>query len=460
MAADRPHGITCECAVCSQKLPFELPDAVIKAVIDGKVVIFAGAGISTENRTAFPSTFYTEICKELDIEPEAGPSFPALMSRFCERPNGRAELLRKIKQRFDYADAFPAVRRFATRFHDELATISQFDTIITTNWDDYFERECGATPYVTPEDYAFWDLPGRKVFKIHGSINNLGSIVATTEDYKRCYRSLQRGVLGSTLKTLLATKTVIYIGYSFSDEDIVRIHELLTAEMKGIRPHAYFVTPHGKMSAKLAKANITTIQTDGAFFLSKIKEDLVAKDLLLADDRFAGVRQALQKARKVQGDLTDQFDVHQYPLLLLSVHYLDGLIHGLERILRRYAFGDYTPARIRKLIHSYQHVQDDHHAAGSYSDSAYADGYQSSLLWLRADDRLRQHLPFYRVYTSHSSLTTLRAYKVALRAECKTRKHPVRYCKGVAKTMEGAPRDLFLYHEPFLKLSPLDDPTV
>lgn len=36
---------------------------------------------------------------------------------------------------------------------------------------------------VAPEDFAFWDLPDRKVLKIHGSIHSLGSILATRSDY-------------------------------------------------------------------------------------------------------------------------------------------------------------------------------------------------------------------------------------------------------------------------------------
>lgn len=80
---------------------------------------------------------------------------------------------------------------------------------MTTNWDDYFERECGAIPIVTAEDFAFYNLAGRKVFKIHGSISNYGSIIATAEDYTRCYNNLKTGLIGSHLKSLLATTAVV-----------------------------------------------------------------------------------------------------------------------------------------------------------------------------------------------------------------------------------------------------------
>src|SRR5439155_7591185 len=118
----------------------------------------------------------------------------------------------------------------ATAFHRALSTSWQVKDIVTTNWDDYFEGECAATPFVTAEDFAFWGLPGRRVLKIHGSVSGLGSIVVTREDYERCFQSLSTGLLGSSLRMMLATKTFLFVGYSVADSDLVNILRLLTVE--------------------------------------------------------------------------------------------------------------------------------------------------------------------------------------------------------------------------------------
>src|ERR1041384_4185495 len=95
--------------------------------------------------------------------------------------------------------AFHTLKRFPSCYvrqpgiHQEISTLFYIDTFVTTNWDDYFERYCGATPFATAEDFAFWNMPGRKVFKIHGSVSNYGSLVATDEDYRRARRQLERG---------------------------------------------------------------------------------------------------------------------------------------------------------------------------------------------------------------------------------------------------------------------------
>ena len=89
-----------ECAHCKNNIPFELPEEIIKACLVGKLVVFAGSGISTEGKNTFPYTFYNEIRSKLGLE--EGISFPALMAKF-EKANDRRLLVQRIKQRIDYA---------------------------------------------------------------------------------------------------------------------------------------------------------------------------------------------------------------------------------------------------------------------------------------------------------------------------------------------------------------------
>ncbi|WP_320820114.1 hypothetical protein, partial [Thalassolituus sp.] len=113
-------------------------------------------------------TLYQDVMQDLELKDSVDISFPDLMSRFCStKVNGRQKLLEKIRNRFDYCLKFHELYRGATRFHRELAPFWMIQDIITTNWDDYFERECDAIPIVTPEDFAFYKIKQRKVFKIH-----------------------------------------------------------------------------------------------------------------------------------------------------------------------------------------------------------------------------------------------------------------------------------------------------
>jgi hypothetical protein len=47
-----------DCDICKHDKAFEMPKEIIEAYNKGDLVIFAGAGVSTESRSVFPQTFY------------------------------------------------------------------------------------------------------------------------------------------------------------------------------------------------------------------------------------------------------------------------------------------------------------------------------------------------------------------------------------------------------------------
>jgi SIR2-like domain len=133
------------------------------------------------------------------------------------------------------------------------------------------------------------------VFKIHGSINNLGSIVATKEDYDACYDRLQSGILGSSLKMMLATKTILYVGYSFKDEDFIRIHSLLKTEMGNLFPTSYIVTLDREGVERYRELGLIPIFTDATYFISVLKRHVIKDDDMLDDRQFAKVAKGLEE---------------------------------------------------------------------------------------------------------------------------------------------------------------------
>ena len=91
--------MACECAICKNNKPFAFPKEIIDAALDGELVLFCGAGISTESKNVLPYSFYTSIKNELDVKDES-VSFSDLMQLYCNQPNGRKKLLKRIRERF------------------------------------------------------------------------------------------------------------------------------------------------------------------------------------------------------------------------------------------------------------------------------------------------------------------------------------------------------------------------
>ncbi|WP_142057750.1 SIR2 family protein [Pseudarthrobacter sp. B4EP4b] len=383
-----------ECAVCSLNYDFMLPPQLVEAAKQGRLVIFAGAGISTENSRVFPSTFYDEIRSELP-EDSVCEDFPSVMSAY-EKLYGRLQLVEEAMKRIRYAETFPAVRQFATMFHEELSTIAQVREIITTNWDAFFEEICGAIPIVVDGDYAFYNLPDRKVYKIHGSLRNISTLVATSEDYEEAEASLRASAVGGTLRHLLATKTIVFTGYSLRDADFRNVYEPLMEGMGKLRPISYFVGPFDSPEAEAL--GIRHIKTDGTYFLRSLKRHLEESGDLLSDevlDRSRKLRPLLATVHKE----TMRMDWRSHPELFFSLAYQDGMLDGFDRIQSQCMTGEYTdPKQVRSTLRTYNHLLHVAVDRNRFWDAAYINGYLNGLMTLVVEDKDLASLPFYELF--------------------------------------------------------------
>lgn len=441
--------MNCECAICKNNKPFELPEEIIEAAIEGNLVLFCGAGISTEGKTVLPYSFYESIKNELEIVDDI-ISFSCLMQQYCDRPNGRKNLLRKIRDRFQYIHSFPELERQATAFHQELAAIYPIRTVITTNWDTYFEEYCGAIPITIPEDFAFWDENSRYVLKIHGSIQNLSSIIATVKDYSKCLKELQSGIIGATLKTILATKTVVFIGYSFGDEDFVQIINYLRSEMGEIYPHIYIVTLDETLKERLNYENATSIVTSGTFFLHQLKLALIDKKIIKNIDIYWLIDTILGEIKKLHEKVSG-IDLIKYPGAIYALSYQDGIIHSFERFLQNYKTGEYNqPGRMGKIAGKYEERIEKAHSAGNFWDEAYYEGYVNGLVLIEAiedDNNIINEFPYLYLPNAEVALTTYSVFWDELIRVSKKNDKFFKYAKKIVDKNIG--EGMVVHHPPY-----------
>jgi hypothetical protein len=392
---------TCECNICSNNLPFEMPNEIIDALISGDLVLFAGAGISTETKAIFKTTLYEDVIEELELDIESDISFPELMSKYCSTyKNGRQKLLEKIKYRFDYCHQFKDLYNSASAFHKEIAPLWMLKNIITTNWDDYFERECSAIPIVTPKDFAFYNINQRKVFKIHGSISNYGSLVATEEDYHECYEELNSGLIGANLKTLMSTKTILFVGYSFRDFDFLKVLEFLKKEMGNVFPHIYVVTLDDNISDRISELDLTVIKTNGTFFFKSIKEHLENKGYLIPYKNVSKIYEIEYLKMISHSALSDfYFDKRRTSSIIYCLMYQDGIQHAIDYLKYKSKSGEtYCPEDLYHQIELYiKDIRKKLSKAKNYMDLAYVDGYIQGLT-IPLFDREIEEFPLFYIF--------------------------------------------------------------
>jgi hypothetical protein len=372
----------CGCAICSLRLEFDLDPHLVSEIEKQNCVVFAGSGISTETRDTHPDTLYGTLKYHTNSEDD--PDFWDLVDRFEAQPNGRHKLIQIVRDRFDYIDGFRDLRWAATRFHRGLGNAPYLGAIITTNWDTYFEDVIGATPFVYDSDIPFWENAKRPVLKIHGSIDNYSSIVASTEDYEKCEERLREGPLGAVLKQIFATKTCIFCGYSARDKDFRHIFSTIQAGLGQFARNHYlispFVTPE-EAKELLESFGIIAIRTDASYFVDVVKSHMQEKFCFSSDDGFASIEAELAEFRAMHQDFVKSYSPKTSPHLIYATAYQDGVIHAFERIIDRALTGEFADLHaVQGRIAGYGKEIKERAKARDYWNLAYFNGYQNGLL--------------------------------------------------------------------------------
>jgi hypothetical protein len=302
---------------------------------------------------------------------------------------------------------------------------------------------------VTGQDFAvLHDTPGRKVYKIHGSIYNFGSIVATEEDYRKCYKDLSKGMIGNKLKMLLISKTLVFFGFSFTDEDFQRLYKFLMKEVGGLIPRSYVVTLDEKAKDKLDKLGINAIPiiTKATFFVKEFKKKLIERKDMLPDELYDGIEMKLLSVYEEHEKLA-RIGLAKHPDSLYALSYQDGLIHAFERLLATKKSGENSCGQhIINVIRSYDpHIKDCLHK-GKYNDVAYFTGYQAGLAYFILDEKQRQSMPIYFMFGNAANIMNLKQY---LKLEKNAAKLHKSAHKKAEKLTRGVSEGFVLHHTPF-----------
>ena len=376
--------------ILNPKKEFSIPKLIVEAACNGNLVLFCGAGVSTENRDVLPFSFYDSIAEILKIE-DCDLSFPDLMSKMEEQPNGRQRLIETLNRRITFINSFEELRRISTKFHRVVKTIPQINTIITTNWDNNFEEICGATPYVFAKDIPLWNSTFRRVLKIHGSITNISSIVASRKDYDECLVRFSSGsVLSAKLIELMTTKTVVFVGFSFGDYDFNHVLEMLKFDLDDYMQHVFFVTLGSKAIQSLSKFNHTRIVADGTDFLIALRNEMVESGALIPIEHFDFVNTIYDSIVEVHNHISNILDG---PISMYPLSYQDGLIHALSRQITDKTGLYYSGKYLDDCIATYDEILKKLFDDNSLVDYTYCLGYLNGLKMLKTGETALKDTP-------------------------------------------------------------------
>jgi NAD-dependent SIR2 family protein deacetylase len=150
----------------------------------------------------------------------------------------RNELLDGLKQYFVFTSAKHPLQTIVSQ-------IPYIDQIITTNYDNLFELAYESRINVIYNNDSYTknkNSENSNLFKIHGDFSDYSSIVLSKNDYANFIANNDRNLIIGKIKEILATKTVIFIGFSFEDMDINGILNWIL-EVIGKNTH-YIIIPN------------------------------------------------------------------------------------------------------------------------------------------------------------------------------------------------------------------------
>ena len=195
----------------------DFPSAIIHALRDHKLVVFAGAGVSIGDPACLPDfkTLADQIAQDSDESP--GENEP--VDRFL----GRLKTDKRVRVHELVAQQLKARRPRATELHRDLLQLFPSPTrtrIVTTNFDLLFEQAAkNRTADSKLEVFKAPALPlGREfdgIVHVHGALDRPKTMVLTDADFGRAY--LTEGCARRFLLDLFQSFTVLFVGYSHDD---------------------------------------------------------------------------------------------------------------------------------------------------------------------------------------------------------------------------------------------------
>lgn len=224
--------------------PIDIPDELLEAQEQGKLVVFAGAGVSMGEPSNMPSF------KGLAAHIAGAHPLAAEINSYRARLDGiLGELSR---QKFDVQGLCrarindPASK--PTELHRSLVSLfirPEHVRIVTTNFDNHFRAALDERAW-RPDCYNAPALPLGHQFSgvvyLHGWISRQEPLVLTDEDFGRAY--LTEGWAREFLQRLFTEFTTLFVGYSHNDLPV----EYLARGMSGKSiARRFALTPAGEI---------------------------------------------------------------------------------------------------------------------------------------------------------------------------------------------------------------------
>lgn len=207
-------------------------------VLNGEAALFVGAGVSRNAGFVDWKALLSDIASELDLDIGKEHDLLALAQYHVNGNGGRGELNQQL------IDAFTRDAE-RTEVHEVLARLP-IDTVWTTNYDRLLEKAYEDAGRLVEVKLSIQNLAqarrGRDVtvYKMHGCVSQPHDAVLTKQDYE--IYDLDRRLFTDSLKGDFIEKTLLFLGFSFTDPNVERILAKVREQLGQNQRTHYWIT--------------------------------------------------------------------------------------------------------------------------------------------------------------------------------------------------------------------------
>lgn len=251
-------------------------EKLIFQIREGNVVVFAGAGLSFYAGAPSGKELIDKLKLTLPQQNKEELKNTNLLhdftQRFVEIHSKSRNKLNRILQN-EIGKTYDNVK-----FHTILSDIPQINQIITTNYDQLFEQAYDYDLNIIINRKSITSInPNKKVlYKIHGDIKHLESIIITSSDYNSFFNNLEDNPIWTEVRSIINKYSIFFIGYSFDDSNIRFLYDKLIESLGEFVNESFLVAPDLPLfkQSYLAKKHIAYINSTAENILPFIHEEI------------------------------------------------------------------------------------------------------------------------------------------------------------------------------------------
>ncbi|KQV49635.1 SIR2 family protein [Massilia sp. Root335] len=197
--------------------PPQVDRLLVERFVRGNGTIFVGAGVSLASRLPTWKKLMAPLKEELG--PDADDLDLLQVAELYEVKHGRSALVQHLKEQLGHV-------KFRVNKTHELLVSLPVQRIYTTNFDNLLEqasqkKQINRHVIYNASHVGLSDTSMLSIIKLHGDLADPNSIVLTARDFYSY--AAKNPAVADLLKVELQTRTVLFIGYSFSDPNLAMI---------------------------------------------------------------------------------------------------------------------------------------------------------------------------------------------------------------------------------------------